>query len=309
MPFKVDNQRLQDIEKCEAAGIARHALGLQSKASKYAADIGSAFHLFLRAYFMGATTKDCLAILETEHNKIFPPGQEPEEPRFERLNCLAIAQRYIERHPLEKFPFTVVESEVVRGLPLDPNGDIMFYVKRDMLVEEKGSQMRVPVDHKTTRKINEWFSREQRMSSQITGYIWFSGQETKQFVPKAYINAIELGKLPDSNKKCPTHKVLYRECGPEHAVFQLFYCLRSSEAVEKWRQDAIVLAKKAQMLFEAFGDVAALPYALRNGAFNKQCKFCEYQKWCILDFDYSLLGDYVVYNPWEPWAEEQQQST
>ena len=79
--------------------------------------------------------------------------------------------------------------------------------------------------------------------------------------------------------------------------------------IEKWKQDALVLAKKAELMARAFGDLTVLPYAWRNGAFNGSCMFCEYKDWCLHGFEPGLAEEYCVRERWEPWAGVEQQTT
>lgn len=309
MSFRFDNTLLEDYAGCEAAGIARHVHGLRSKGEKVAADIGNVYHDGLKEHFGGQGKRRVLEVFTEAYDRVVPPGEQPEEDRFARVNCIKIMERYVDTRPVEKFPWVPVELETVRGLPLDENGDWMFYVKRDMLVQDKVSGQFAPVDHKTTGRITDWFARRYRLTSQQTGYTWFTGVEKGQEVTLSYINALEIGKLPDSQRKCPVHKVLYLECGVEHANFQLFQYTRTPVQIEKWKQDALVLAKKAELMARAFGDLTVLPYAWRNGAFNGSCMFCEYKDWCLHGFEPGLAEEYCVRERWEPWAGVEQQTT
>lgn len=301
--FNFDSQLLKDYANCEAAGIARHVHGLRSRKEKIAADIGNAYHAALQAHFSGSTAKMVVDVLAYEYDQIVPPGEQPEEARFERGNCLKIMERYCEVRPYPgQFPFEVVELEKVKGIEIEPG--FVFWTKQDLKVVAKQTGQYSPVDHKTTRALTDWFARRYRLTSQMSGYTWFTQQETGQVVGLSYINGIEIKKLPDSNKKCPTHKVLYSECGREHANFQLYQYVRSPEQLEKWKQDALQLAKRVQLLSQAFADINALPYALRNGAFNESCMFCEYGDWCKDNFAPHMAGEYCVYERWAPWERE-----
>ena len=297
--IQVDNTLLCDIAKCDAAGIARHVLGLRGTGEKVAADMGNCFHAGLEQHFRGAGKEQVLQAFRAEHGKLFPAQLQPEEDRFTLENCLRIMGRYCDQRPVDRFPFVPVSFEQTVGFALAE--DITFYVKRDLLVRDKVSGLQAPLDHKTTRTISEWWSGKYRMTSQMSGYVWAGQQETGQPMGECYVNALEVQKVPDSTRKCSTHKVPYSECGIEHVKFELLVYARSPEMIERWRQDAIVLARQFALLMRAFPSVEYLPYARRNGAFNDGCTFCEFKKWCACGFDAGMMGGWVEYGRWAPW--------
>ena len=305
MRFDCDNQLLSDFAKCEAKGIVRHIFGYRSKADKIAADMGNVFHRALELHFQGHNPTVVLDRLDVEYNKVFPPGQAADEPRFAKVNVYKIMERYCQIRGREKFPFDVIETEQVKGymLDYDGKGEILFWTKRDVLVRDRQSGVLKPVDHKTTTKIGDWFAKRHRITSQLSGYCWLTGIEFRQQVGEAYINAIEISKLPDSTGKCKLHNTTYNKCGPEHANFQLYTYTRTPEQIEKWRQDAIIWAQKVMMLKQAFTRLEMLPYAWKSGAFNDSCQFCEYQAWCSVGFPPEKVEEYCTWEPWEPWRE------
>lgn len=299
-----DNQLLCDFWRCEAAGIARHVFGYRGKEEKIAGDIGNVFHSALELHFQRYPAAVVMNKFDVEYNKVVLPGIIPDEKRFERGNVTKIMERFVSVRDVTKFPFEVLETEAVRGYTLDydDKGEIVFWGKRDMLVRDKSTGVIKPVDHKTTVKISEWFVRRHRLTSQLSGYCWLTSVEYGQLIGEAYINAIEVSKLPDSNGKCKLHDTLYSKCGPEHAVFMLYNYKRTPEQIEKWRQDAIVIAKKFALMKRAFTDLRMLNFALKSGAFTEHCQFCEYQAWCAAGFPAEKVEEYCVWEVWEPWV-------
>jgi len=307
MTFNADNTLLEDFAKCEAAGIVRHVFGLRGLKEKVAADIGNAYHAALEGHFMGREKRSVVEIFEGEYDKIIPPGEQPEEERFARINCIKILERFCDTRPVDGFPFEPVSFEEIKGVPIDENGDYVFWAKRDMLVREKATGAYAVVDHKTTQRITDWFARRFRLTSQLTGYVWLTSEEMKQAVTTAYVNGIEVAKLPDSSRKCTKHSTpgnpkKFIECSAEHANFQLFQYIRKPEQIAKWKQDALIGMKRAEFMKGAFGhDLGLVKYAMRNGAFNGNCMFCEFADWCAGDFEVGLAGDYTVLEKWGPW--------
>lgn len=298
MTFNFDNTMLCDFAGCDASAIAKYVFGLRGKAEKIAADIGNVYHTALELHFQGRTKREVTLAFEEAYDRIIPPGEQPAEDRFGRKNCITIMERFCDVRPVEKMPWTVVETEVVRGMVLDDKGEFTFWVKRDILGQDKQSGAFVPIDNKTTGKLSSWWARKWRLTSQFSGYCWFTGQEFGQFVGDCYANAIEVGKLPDSSKRCATHGVKYSECYPQHANFQIYSYKRSQEQINRWWQDALIIAKQAKIIMSAFTDINMLPYAQRNGAFRDACVFCEFKEWCVNNFAPHLAGDYAIYDPW-----------
>jgi len=298
--IQVDNTLLCDVAKCDAAGIARHGLGLRGTEEKVAADIGNVFHAALEAHFRGQPKDVVLRVLRECHNALFPNNLQPEEDRFTLANCEKIMGRYVDVRPVERMPFEPIAFEQTVGFALAE--DITFYVKRDLLVRDRKSGLTAPLDHKTTRTITDWWSKKYRMTSQMTGYVWAGQQETNQPCGECYVNAIEVQAVPSSSRKCPTHKVPYAECGIEHVKFEVLIYERQPEQIEAWKRDAIILARQFDVLRRAFPSVEHLAYARRNGAFNDSCTFCEFKKWCKVGFAPGMMAGLVEYERWEPWS-------
>jgi hypothetical protein len=297
---RVDNTLLVNVAICDARAIAGNILHRRSKEDKIAADMGNVFHAALEEHFRGGSVDNVMFVFEAAYDALIPPGEQPAEPRFAKENVLRIMRRYIQVRPLERYPFIPVKFEETVGFEIAPG--IVFYVKRDLLVQDKNSGMMYPVDHKTTGRVTDYWAKRFRMTSQMTGYCWATSQETGKPCLECQVNAIELGKLPSGTAKCKSHKVPYNECGVEHAKFELLTYSRTPEMIARWKQDAIILANRFRTLKTAFADVKLLPYAQRQGAFNGGCdNFCEHKKWCSMGFAESAMDSLTVYEPWAPW--------
>jgi hypothetical protein len=274
-------------------------LGVRGLGEKLAADMGNCYHAALEEHFRGKGKAKVMQIFEIEYDKLVPIGEFPSEPRFAKPNVMMIMERYVDVHPLEKFPFVALEWEETKGLKLSE--EVMFWVKRDMLVEDRISGLREPLDHKTTGKVTDWWIKKFRHSSQFSGYIYVTGELEKMPCESIYVNALEIGKLPDSTRKCKTHGVKYSECSKEHAKFDLLRYSRTRKQLDKWKEDALAIAKKAEILFKIFADIDLLQYARRNGSFNNGCTFCEFKGWCLMGFKKEGMEEFVVGERWEPW--------
>lgn len=304
--IRVDNTLLTDVAGCIAAAVARHVLGLRGIEPKTAAWVGNCFHEGLEVHFRGGDWLAVEAAFKMEYAKRFQ-GVSVEDARYAEGNCLRIMQHFCNTRPLDKFDFEVVETERSVGVPL-VEGEIEFWMKRDMLIKGKDG-FKYPFDHKTTAQFNAFWMRQHRMGSQMSGYCWGTEQTEGTPCQAAYINALKMFEVPTSNRKCKTHGVPYSECGLHHCEFELLLAPRTPEMIERWRQDAIMLAQQFGVYQVAYPTVAYLAYAPRTGAFTGACRFCEFAKWCRVNFAPNLVDSYAVYDPWEPWAEGEMKET
>lgn len=298
--FNFDNQLLYDFARCEVAGLIRHTFNRESKAEKLAADIGNTFHTALESFFNGAVIDDILNTWAWNYSKIIPTGSVPTEDRFEFNNCQTILRTILESRPLEHWPFTVLETERTVGVNIAPG--MTFWAKRDMLVRDKQTGAVYPVDHKTTHKISDWWANKFKMNSQFSGYIWVTREAANSLCDSIGVNAIEIAKLPDSNRKCKSHGVPYLECRARHVVNKFLNYTRTEEQLESWHRDACRLAQHIQSLIDTVnGSLNRLSTIIRGGTFRDSCTFCGFANWCRTGLKPAQLDFYTVESKWAPW--------
>jgi len=298
MTFKFDNSMLED-GVCTAKALVKHLHGRSGRREKTAADAGTAAHMFYEGFFGGKGIEAAVAGFRKKYAELIGTGDDVEE-RLGRTNIEMILRRHVEARPYpEEWPFEVVELEKVKGVEIAPGYE--FYVKRDMLVRDRATGLLAPLDHKTTGKVTSWWMKKFKMSSQLSGYVWFTQQESNSPGFMAYINAVEFGKLPGSDRRCSTHKCKYSECSKYHAKFELLTVSRTRPMIERWKADAVAIAKKMEVMFQAYPTLEHLPYAAREGAFWDACTFCDYADWCRGGFSPDAVDDYTVVDWWRPW--------
>lgn len=156
------------------------------------------------------------------------------------------------------------------------------------------------VTHNTTGRLTPYWARKFRKDSQMSGYVWAAEQTLGQRVTGIYINAIEFAELPGSDRKCKTHSVAYAECGPEHAKSETIQFDRHPAQLERWRADALTLARRYAKLLERFGDRDALPNVAMNGVFHNACDFCAYSDFCDNMRPQQSLDTMFVESRWVP---------
>ena len=301
--YRADNTILAKWAPCAAAASARHTCGLRGKEPMLAAWTGNAFHAGLEAHFGGGNGLQGEGAFLNEYDRlIVAPGHVVDQERLGRENCRRIFNHYCDTRTLEAFEVKhgkVVELE--RSVGIKVSDEFEFWMKRDMLVLGLDG-MYYPWDNKTTGKVNQWWSGEFSMGSQMSGYCWGTGAERGTVCGGAYINAIEVGKLPDSKTQCKTHKMAYKECALEHTNFQVFYTGRTPAQIAAWYSMACQLATKAIFHTKAYPTVEHLRFVPREGQFiYKACSGCEFKKWCKLDWEPSMWSEFCVEERWEPW--------
>lgn len=305
--FKCDNSLLAARSGCVASGVSEYCLGRIGKGDKEAADVGNMSHDWMEVHFRGGSPGDVAAKFHAGYDKLFPATKPPTEERFSRNNLQVIMEEFVKRNPLEptqtvkEYPFKPMTFEQVVGFDLCEG--VRFYAKRDMLVEEKQTGLVMPLDHKTTRLIREWWQKKWRFSSQMLGYAWATGQETGNLPSHVVVNAVELGNLPRSNYKCKKHKMKFSECYRQHVNFQVLKYQIQPEMVERWLATAILQAKQAKMEFQVYGSPEMIQHAPRTGLFTGACTFCGLKDWCRTDFRADKMEHLTVGHRWAPWDE------
>jgi len=301
--INIDNSTLQNVPMC-TTHTALKALGYRGSDSSEAIDVGSSLHGGLEGFY---SRKNEMEAFNRSWAEYFPESRLISDEKYMYQNVKDIFTTYCAKHPVDGAPFEVIDTEQTVGMPLNASGKVWFWIKRDMKVIEKQTGSIVPLDHKTTGwSIGDAWQRKWRMSSQLTGYVWATQMETGKICPFAYVNAIQVVKLPNSNKKCYTHQLKYSECRLEHTNFALLTYNREQYHLEMWRRDALTLAHRYQKIRQDYPDLEMVTYAPMEGTFQGMggCANCEFSKYCRLGKDPKYADALLIYSPWRPWEEE-----
>jgi hypothetical protein len=300
----VDNEILTSMATCSTKAMMRHALGYTAKAEKIAAYAGQCVHKALLLHFQGQGKDTCLQTFDALYRDY--AAENLVEERLSWENVRTILVEYLKDHPLGSFPFDPIAHYAEKGLlvPLDEKEDLWFFALVDLPARERSTGLLVPVDHKTTGRVTAWWMKKFSLGSQMTGYIWAMRQFFNESCEKAFINVIELSKLPDPVKrKCSTHKVPYAECRHLHAKWELLVTSRSEAHLQDWYQTALFWARRYREWKEKVTSVEMVPFVRMHGTFNNGCTFCEFAAFCKADRSVRMLEGYVV-DPWRPWEKE-----
>ena len=247
---------------------------------------GVAVHEALAAWMKGGDWQAALLPYKEwcDENDILPTERRSYE------NILQVLGEVIARHPRSALPFEVTAPDYVEidfvaplgeasdGTPIDLIGVI------DALARDRRTGQFVVIDHKTTGRLDESYIGTFNYDTQLTAYLLGVQEVTGETVLEGWINAIQLAKVPDSDRKCATHGTPYRECGPLHVKQTFVRVQRSREQLEEFRKLALrraekyvlPVARKVQKKPER-----AILTAPRDGMFGRTCDFCEFKTWCI----------------------------
>lgn len=297
----VDNSTLVPVAECSTSA-ALKALGYEGKGDRDAMDAGSTIHDGLEAHYSGKSREESIKAFEESYEAYFPTDvRTVEEDRLSILNLRDHFTTHIDRHPIDSQPFEVLEAEVILGMPLDDAGEIGFWIKRDLKIREKNSGFIMPLDHKTTGRVTSYWQKNWRLASQLIGYTWATGKETGEMCPGAYVNAIELNMLPNSNRRCAAHKMKYSECRLEHTktVLLIYECIKP--VIDNWRSSAIMLSRKLINIKKHYPTLEMIQYAPMEGSFNRSCGFCSFNKYCRAGKLPHLADQFLVHKTWAPW--------
>lgn len=299
--LKVDNSILSATAECSTKAVLRYVLGYTSREEKIAVRAGQDAHSALAEYFLHGNKEMALEVFTRQYQD-FSNEQMPED-RLTYANTYDILDTWFDAHPLDQFPFEPIVEDIERVIVVPLGEGIEFFAKVDAPVKERETGILAPLDHKTTGKITSWWTKQFRLGSQMTGYIWSLGEHYKESVTRAYINAIEFGKLPDSTRKCSTHKVPYTECRKLHANWEILATSRSQEQLVEWKKTALFHARRYQEMKERITNIGLISFVRMQGTFNKSCTFCEFADFCASGRQPHMAESLFVIDPWVPWED------
>lgn len=299
--LRVDNSRLKSMATCTSQAAVEYVFGYQGSDEPAPRKCGKDAHLSLAEFFKQRDAAAAMRVFEEQYRD-FARQNVPDDDRLSWENISTIMAEYYRTHPIERLPFEPIEGTEEQPVAAMLTDDIEVWGVLDLQGREKQLGARYVVDHKSTGKITSWWTKQFRLGSQMTEYIWLAGQASGEVISGAFINAIEFGKLPGATtRKCYKHKCAYVECRHFHTNFEMLVTSRSSEQIHEWLTDARVLARKFKLLQAACPSPEMIQYLPQEGKFNGGCTFCQFRDFCGGGRKPELLQSMLVYSPWEPW--------
>jgi hypothetical protein len=315
----VDNSILSAVAKCDTYAFVRYACGLNTREESLALGAGSAIHRGFQAWLDGKGNDEAIRVMaddyETRVDKRLAMLERhqlgADERRFAPEWVEAIFAQYLERYD-GRWPFKVVKATAEKPIsapwPGAAHGRPIIYVARlDAIVRKWESGGKWLLDHKTTRKVSDWWIEKEKISSQFTGQLWLARE--KGIVAEAegvLLNAMEIPEPHKSDKVCPTHKVSYQECSIRHAGGTFVYVTRHAAEMEAWKYSATRLVKRYANLvnWASEAGIEGVNEVQMQGRFNQGCVFCSQKDWCRLgrNTKKAALRTTFVEDVWNPLA-------
>jgi hypothetical protein len=312
MAFNFDNSKIEKAT-CPAAFVASSVHNRSGINQLPWAELGNAVHKALEHYYTNNDYTGALELLANLYDEIIPVGTVPEVDHMFKKEVLDNVDAYLTNNPIHSLPFFPISMERTIGVRLRDLSRIFgqtvtFWFKQDMLVEEKTSGAYAVLDHKTRwGRITDYWLDKFNHCSQFTGYIWGSRQAApkhRRVQNKVYVNLIQMAKLPNSERKCKTHKMKYCECRKLHASSELRTVGRTEEQLSAWRRDLNQMAAELYMLAKTYSKLEDLKHVPRLGTFRyrgEPCVHCSFKNWCRTGFDVGLMDTFTKESKWEPW--------
>lgn len=305
MPIDIDNSHISNLPKCTTKMLLND-MGYSGRGeASDAMDAGNACHSGFEVHYTGGTKAEATLAFEQEYHSLFPSERTVSNDRFSLGNISDHMSIHIDRHPVERAIFEVLEAETILGMPLDQKGEINFWIKRDLKIKDKATGFIIPLDHKTTHYINKNWTDGFKLSSQLIGYTWATQKETGEMCPGAYINGMELVLLPSSSKRCSKHAMPFSECRLEHTKSALLYYEVTNTMIEAWYLTIINLARRLVQLRKHYPTIEHIQFAPTEGFFNGTCfeffKHCEFANFCRAGRLPQLVNTMLSRRIWEPW--------
>lgn len=301
---RLDNSRLKATATCSTQCAMHFIYDYVGKEEPAPRRCGADIHRAIAEYVISGDAARAMAVLEGAYAR-WAGENVAMDDRLAWENVKVVMEEWLRTHPLDKLPFTVAGlPEQGIGMALGDGAE--FWALVDVPVRERATGALYVCDHKTTGKITEWWARQFRLGSQMSGYVAALAASTGEAVTGAYINAIEVGKLPVGSDKCRTHKVPKSECMRAHAKWQMLVTTRSAAALQQWRSDALALAGKFRGLKKVCAaGLGMVQYLPQEGMWNGGCTFCDLRDFCMAGRRPELVEKQLVYAPFRPWEKKE----
>ena len=293
--YAVDNSTLKATARCQLEAQMRYHHGYALQEARAPLEQGLAGHEALAFYMQHGHVNGAMKVYENEYYTWAMEHVEDPRDRLSYFNTARVLRLWMEPHPVGSLPYEVDPEYIEVGMrtPLDEQ---THYVGRlDMLVRDKSTGQLAVLDHKFTGRIDDLWTASWRLESQLTGYMWGAESIIGEPVHRGFINAIEVSKLPDSQKKCPKHKMVYAECGEQHMKSALISVTRTPYEIEMWKHTAQLLSAKFEV-----GNHLPLDAVPSEGFFHGACRLCEFKLWCQSGRPEDMMHIFKR-DPWQPF--------
>lgn len=311
----IDNSCLTSVHACATQGLLRYWHGMTNREERAPLKAGQAGHKALEVFWREGFDKDAALIAFDEEYAEWAEENVKSDDRLSYENVWDILDAYMTDYagPADYPAYTIDPDMVEIGFaePICDDPPIVFCGKADAIVRDPGQHQYYILDHKFTSRVDGWWASKFEVNSQVYGYSWAIQRQLSIPLGGMFMNAIELKKLPRSDRVCKEHskggeETLYSECYQQHYKAQLWGPFTfTDELLEEWRQTAVQLALKYWDLCEENPFMRNLHNVRLEGLFGwETCKMCEFKDFCVTGRKMSYVKSMLVHDPWEPFDVE-----
>jgi hypothetical protein len=301
--MKVDNSLLKATARCSTEAVWRYHLGYTTRDEHAALGVGTAAHAALDTYLSsgGTDPKPAMNMLKHEYDDL---DLDNPDARFRWDNVKAVMGQWFAEHTLEQMPWLLDEATFETDFAVKLTDDLDFCGRLDGIVRNKVDGRWYVLEHKTTGRLTSFWTQQWQTSSQLTGYIWAGAVLKEKPIVGAFVNAIEMAKLPDPEpKKCVTHKVPKQECWQSHTKFEIIVTQRTPQQITAWQANVVRLAKRFDALRQRYPTMDHAYATPQEGTFHGACSYCTFKQFCQTGRRPELVESLLVYRPWEVTAD------
>ncbi len=309
MTLYVNNSLLTLLASCETKTWVRwgQELVMAEKQGPGPMEVGQVLHVTLDYWLRGCEREVILGAFDATWREVIGAGL-PTQERLHPANVRLCLGHWIDQQP--RRDLTVLQTEATFEVPLgDIHGEeVIYYGTPDALLEWKGDLW--VLDHKSTSDIDEFWGEQWTMNTGLQGYVWAFNHGGGPKVKGAFVNGMEVKRLPpwDGNmtKKCVTHKLKYAECQPLHVTGRWVGPLWWSEArLAQWKRDALRQVERLQWLRNEADLIGHLDNVMMDGQFRwpgcnggRGFHPCAYRPWCQASRPVEGLTQMMVHQAW-----------
>ena len=315
----VDNSILSATARCHTYSYVRYALGLRTRVEALALEAGSAIHVGMEHWMtdkqrsvpkaVQAMAEYYEPVVASYLRSVEQDRLGKDDARFEPERVEAIFHQHLTQLS-EQFPFLVIKGAVEKPVSAVLRPGILYVARLDAIVRRSDAGEKWSFDHKSTRKITDWWKDKQKVSSQWSGQVWIGKQqESEHNLAGIILHVIELPEPHVSGNTCREHKVPYTECSIRHAGYDYIYVTRSEPELEAWELSANRLATQYQKLVKRAGEegIEGVREVSMQGRFNEGCVFCDMKEWCRLGRNTSerVVRATFQHSEWNPLKQKE----
>ena len=282
--FKVSDSSLRTSALCSTKTGLSYGLQLTTDTENMFLKSGAAMHIGLAEFHREGNRRAALTVFE-ETYRTWADNNLESTHRLSFVNLFDILDAYCIKYGKPgALPFKIAylgeQPAVELDLRVPLNTEFQLHAVIDALVFLPSNSLAV-LDHKTTGRVDRYWSGGFSVTSQFTGYTFAIETKYNMPVSDVLINALETSRLPIADKKCKVHGVPFIECRKAHMKQEFLQYNRDPWQVEEWKRHAIALAEIQRNIVKfVMNDPDKIKRLRQEGLFNDHCKWCEFLEIC-----------------------------